>query len=264
MLARAIRTRNPAKCAGSSPIISFCGHITMQTFQGNIMASLDAVDAFFDANADKLASVITTGARQKLRDVRIDLNDHATAQAGNDFSAQVATRRQKELRRSLTRDHMRPIARIARADVPRTPATEPLRMPRGTVSTARFVSAAKGMAEAAAPFTAIFVDHGMPADFIARTTAAADALLASVTARKTHRGQRGGATLGLKDKLSEGRALVLVLDAFVQTALKDDPALLANWNIIKRVRLVARRQLHTPEAPATTPVTPAPGTSQAA
>ena len=237
----------------------------MQTIQGNSLLSLDAVEAFFDANADRLAGVITTGARQKLRDARIDLSGHALAQSGNDFAEKVATQQHNELRAILKRDYMRPIARIAGADVPRTPATEPLRMPRGNVSTPRLVSAAKGMADAAVPFTAIFVDHGLPADFVARTNTAADALLASVTVRKTNRGQRGGATRGLKARLSAGRKLVRVLDAFVQTALKDDPALLANWNIIKRVNLVARRPQSTPATPAPTPATPAPtATTQSA
>lgn len=47
-----------------------------------------------------------------------------------------------------------------------------------------------------------------------------------------------------------------MLDAFVKTALKDDPALLANWNSIKRVNLVGRRGATTPDTPVATPVAP--------
>jgi hypothetical protein len=70
------------------------------------------------------------------------------------------------------------------------------------------------------------------------------------------KGTLGGATQGLKTMLSRGRRIVHVLDAFVTTALQDDPVTLASWNIVKRVQLTARPGTVAPATPASTP-TPA-------
>lgn len=84
----------------------------------------------------------------------------------------------------------------------------------------------------------MFVDHGLPADFIDRLNTAATDLQASRTDHTNIRGKRIVATTSLKSKLSAGRKIVHILDAYVNTALKDDPELLSGWNSVKRVNLV--------------------------
>jgi hypothetical protein len=81
-------------------------------------------------------------------------------------------------------------------------------------------------------------------------------MLAAIGDRTQSHGQRKGATTGLKVTLSRGRKIVGVLDAFVKTALKDDPALLADWDVIKRVRIIPTRP--TAEEPAVNPAPEAP------
>jgi type VI protein secretion system component VasF len=61
------------------------------------------------------------------------------------------------------------------------------------------------------------------------------------TTRMQSRGLRGGATSGLRQRLSAGRRIVHVLDAFVKSALKDNGPLLANWNVVKRVQRTTGR-----------------------
>jgi hypothetical protein len=131
---------------------------------------------------------------------------------------------------------MAPISRIARSDLPQTPEIEPLKMPRGRPTIEKLSAAAFGMAKAATPFASVFIAAGLPADFVARLDAAADALVVSLSDRAQSQGKRSGATKGLKSQLVSGRKIVHILDAFVKSALKDDPALLANWNAVKRVR----------------------------
>jgi hypothetical protein len=97
------------------------------------------------------------------------------------------------------------------------------------------------MAKAAEPFARVFITAGMPADFVAQLTAAADALVTAMSDRTHTLGMRRGATRGLEVTLSSGRKVVHMLDAFVRSALKDNPSLLANWNLVKRVRIVAPR-----------------------
>src|SRR6478672_10498722 len=164
----------------------------MQTTQGNMLQSLRTVKAFLEENAAKLTDVVKTGARQRLDDAIAELSGHASDQTGSALASQGATLKQRTLRQALLRDHMAPISRIARSDLPQTPEIEPLRMPRGRPTIEKLSAAAFGMAKAAAPYTGVFIAAGLPPDFIARLEAAADALVVSVSDRSQSRGKRSG------------------------------------------------------------------------
>jgi hypothetical protein len=159
-----------------------------------VLQSLRAVQAFLEVNADKLSTVAATGARKRLDDVITDLATHASDQTGSYLASQGATQKQRALRRVLLRDHMAPIARIAKADLPLTPEIEPLRMPAGRPTAERLSALASGMAKAASPHADVFVDAGLPQDFIARLTTAAENMLGALSDRMQSRGKRGGAT----------------------------------------------------------------------
>jgi len=234
----------------------------MQTTQGSVLESLQAVQTFLTDNADRLAGVVKTGARQKLDEAIAELTTHAEEQQGSHLAAQGNTQEKRNLQLVLRRDHMAPIARIARAELPPTPAVEPLKMPKGRPTVARLAALADGMANAAAPFADTFISAGLPPDFIAQLRAATTAMVAAVAERNQNRGKRGGATTGLKQKLGRARRIVHVLDAFIQTALKDDQVLLSSWNIVKRVRRNTNRPA-TPAAPPATPPTAPPSTPPA-
>lgn len=213
----------------------------MQSRQGNRLQSLRAVEEFLSANAAVLDEVVNTGTRKQLAAMLAALDIIVTEQAGSSVIAQGGTRRYRALRQALVRDHMAPIARIARAELPATPGMDALRMPKHNWSAERLAAAAHGMAQAAAPFAADFVTAGLRGDFIARLTAAADAMVQSLSDRAQTRGRLTGATKGLATSLASARKLVDVIDALVRSALLDDPALLASWKHVKRVRRVASR-----------------------
>jgi hypothetical protein len=200
-----------------------------------MLESLRAVQTFLNAHADKLDGVVKTGARQRLSDAIAALSGHATGQTGSHLAAQGATQKKRQLRGALIRDHMAPIARVARADLPSTVELRPFKMPRGRPTAEKLVALATGMGAAAQPFSDVFTSAGLPVDFITQLSEAADALVGTIASRANSRGSRTQATQGLKTSLSEGRRIVHILDAFVQTALVNDPALLANWNLVKRV-----------------------------
>jgi len=224
----------------------------MQTKQGAVLESLRAVHTFLDENAERLGDVVRTGVRRKLADALAELDTHATDQAAGSFVVQGATKQKYVLARRLRRHHMTPIARIARVELSGTPQLEPLNMPKGRPTPERLIAHAEGMAQAAAPFAETFVESGLPSDFIAQLSAATSELRACVTDRTQSRGKQSGATVGLKQQLSNARKLVHVLDAFVQTALEDNESLLTGWNAVKHVRQIASK----PETPVTeaTPV----------
>src|SRR5947207_1396654 len=102
----------------------------MQTRQGVVLESLRSVEQFLDDNAERLADVVDTGARRKLDELLADLATHATDQVADNLGSQGAMHTTRMLKRRLRRWHMRPIARIARSDLPATSAVEPLKMPK--------------------------------------------------------------------------------------------------------------------------------------
>lgn len=228
----------------------------MQTRQGSMLQSLRNVEAFLEQHADVLANVIQTGARQKLADAITALATHVTDQTGNTLASRGATKTQYALRQVLVHDHMAAIARIASAELPPTPAIAPLRMPARSIGAEKLAAAAYGMAQAAEPHAAVFTAAGLPADFIARLTGAADAMLKAIGDRARNGSNRRAATKGLQARLSDGRKIVRVLDVFVRTALKNEPALLAGWLTAKRVRVIAGGVPAGAPTPTPTPVTP--------
>ncbi len=227
----------------------------MKSVQGAVQQTLTGVQRFLDDNAAKLPGIAGSGARQRLDDAIARLSGHATAQDGHAIIAQGATQTYRDRRTALLRDHVRPIARIAAAELAGTPAIESLRIPRGKLSAPKLAALANGMATAAAPYVAVFTKAGLPADFLAQITAASDSMMASLSDRATSRGKRGGATAGLTVTASDARKVINMLDALVKRALGGtEPALLADWRIVKHVP--QKTSVSKPSTPST-PSTPA-------
>ena len=212
----------------------------MQTRQACGLQSLQSVQAFLDDHAAALRDISSGAARKRLDTLVTQLNAHVAEQAASNYASQGATKKVRALRRALLRDHMAPIARVARADLPNGIELQPLKMPRGNTGTGKLAATAYGMAKAAKPFAAVFLLAGLPPDFIDRLVTAADTLLQAGKDRMRSRGRRGGATRALATRLSAARKMVHVIDALVQSAAADDAVLLADWNIIKRARRIAR------------------------
>jgi hypothetical protein len=215
----------------------------MRTTQGHTLRSLRAVQTFLIDHAERMPAVANAGARKKLDDVITELHAYAATQAGSDLTGRGAIGKRVTLRRTLVRGHMAPIARIARAALPQSPELEVFRVPRGKPTPERLAAAASGMAKAAEPHAAVFIEYGLPADFVARLTVAAEAMLDAVDNTKRHRGDRVGATKGIAIALSTGRKLVHILDAFVQHAIGDDLTLLTSWRSVSRVQRFTGRTL---------------------
>jgi hypothetical protein len=227
----------------------------MQTAQGNTLESLRNVKRFLEDNETALADVVKTRTRDSLLAVMGELATHQVTQSAANLAAMGASQRQHALRRELMHDHMMEIARIARASFANTPEIQPLKMPRGAPSMTRLASDAFGMATAADAHAAVFLAAGLPSDFTTQLRNAAAAMI-DAGDRRLKRGTCAGATAGLRFKLSAGRKIVGVLDAMVKTALKHDPSLVANWNIVKRVARVTGHS--APSTSASAQLLPAP------
>jgi hypothetical protein len=94
------------------------------------------------------------------------------------------------------------------------------------------------MAEAAQPYAQMFIDAGLPQDFIAQLGAAADAVTSSIDTRAAARGRRSSATGALMELEGRARLAFKALSAFVVPILSADVAhsgLLAEWKSARRV-----------------------------
>ena len=236
----------------------------MQTAQGNMLESLHSVRDFIDQHADRLQGVISPGTRTALLQAIADLDAFSNMQTVGRGAAKGSTKRLRELRRTLVRDHMAPVTRIAKATLPHTPELAALKMPRGAPSDAKLASDAYEMANAVADNAQPFLALGLPATFVAELKAAADALAAERNVRANSLVTRVTATKGLAARLSAGRKLVHVMDALVAKELKFEPALLAGWRQARRVSRVTGFPAHSGSAvPAPAPA-PAPTSAHAA
>ena len=214
----------------------------MEKIQGYMLEALRNVQVFLDDNHHRLPGINDTGARKRLDEILGDLNHHAKSQAGHKLMAEGETCAQRELRRVLLRDHMLPIARIAKVHRTEMPELHPFRMPAKRIAVERLVAEAHGIAKETRQYHEAFTSLGMPDDFADRLEAAATALAAATDVRAQYRGRRTAATAGIAVALADGRRIVNVLDAFVRRAVQDDPILLASWKQGKRVQRVPRRR----------------------
>ena len=228
----------------------------MKTTQGNMRRSLVNVDDFLDAHADRLAGVVDSGVRKRLRAGIQDLSGYVTDQADHTVAARQETQSQYTLRAALVQEHMAPIARIAKLELPQTPELLPCRLPKLNISTEQLAVHARGMAKAAGRYTDVFVAAGLPADFVAQLEAATEALLKSLNNRDQRLGKAGSATTGLRTKLTESRKIVNVLDVLVKKAFKGDAVLLRNWSLAKRVTKTAVQSTPVASTPVLTVSTP--------
>lgn len=238
----------------------------MDANQGRRLMTLLAVDSFMDAHADKLSNAARTGVRQRLGQTLEELSRHVQTQAASPLIAQGLTRAKYEKRDALLRDHMAPIARIARLSAAAVPELKPLKMPRGAPGMQKLLAHAEGMAVIAQQHRAVFTDAGLRPSFVEDLRNAIEDIQRTLAHRTTRYGDQAGASEGLQRALAAANRYKAVLDSFIQTEAQGNVELLADWKIIKRVphppgrrgkKAVPAAATGTAAAPAAPPATQA-------
>ncbi len=215
----------------------------MNRRQGRKLISLYAIEVFLDAHRDQLPKTSSTGMRERFDRALAELQLHVQTQAAAPLQAEGLTNAKDAKREALLRDHMAPIARIARLEAAAYPALAPLKMPRGEPAVQKLLAHAAGMASVAQDYMDVFIAAGMRPTFIDDLNTAIDDILSTLTARGQRRAAHSGATRGLDETLKACFKYRAVLDSFIRTEARDDLPLLANWRSVKRVdRLPARRK----------------------
>ncbi len=214
----------------------------MDLRQGRVLLSLYAVDVFLDAHEHDLPRTTSSGARQRFRTALAELELNVQTQAGSPIKAKGLTKARDAKLKALLRDHMAPIARIAKLDAATNPELAPLKMPRGEPGAGKLLAQAAGMARIAEAHRNAFVAAGLRPTFIEDLNAAVDDILGTLTARTDRHGARSGATRGMRTAILACTKYKAVLDAFIQREAQGNRPLLSNWRNVKRIGNHTRRR----------------------
>jgi len=172
--------------------------------------------------AGKQFAAVAASVRE-LRDFAVD--KRSTARHG--VLSRVAAR--KALLKRI--DAVRRTASAMAADVPDLENT--FRMPART--DAALLTAGHQFLRDAAPLEAQFILHGLPPTFLANLRQLVDQFEASVAQWNAARGNNAGARKNIETALKRGVAALRKLDAIVPNQLEDQPGMLANWKLERRV-----------------------------
>ena len=209
----------------------------MQGFIALAEESLHRAQAFLDTHTSELADVNVAAPRAELDDAVRQLSAHAADQEATRTNVRGDTLKKQSLYDAVRKDHMIPIAQIARCELRGDTDFADIKVPENGIGAAKLVAAARGVAQVARRHEAVFVRAGLAADFVDRLSAAADALEQVIKERGSTRLQRTGATAALGAQVSRGRKAVRLIDASLRRVLKDNAPLQAEWRSARRVGL---------------------------
>jgi hypothetical protein len=204
----------------------------MRMRDGRSLTTLRAARDFLREHAEVLSIDGESGLVRRLDDTIRTLNAHSVAQVEHTMRAHGLVQTQKALCASLRRDHMTPIVRIARADMPHAAEFRALRMPAGRVRVDQLVSAARAMLVTAERFIDTFLAAGLPRSFVDDAHAVIRALLIARADATLARGRRHGATRGIDVVIVEAHRIVRALDSLIREECRRDVVLVAQWESI--------------------------------
>jgi hypothetical protein len=204
---------------------------------------LARVSAFGSTHADQFPAG-SMGSRlfEIIRICVADAERHDAAEETMHREARGAVASMAAARRELRKrlDAIRRTAKALALDAPAFHRRFP--RPRGN-SDGRLLLAARVFAQRARKRAHDFIDHGLPATFLADLSAAISRLEDAAHGRAASRRARTSAAAGLKSSLDAGFVAVRRLDAVVPNLL-EDPRTLAFWRAARREQRSSRRSRH--------------------
>jgi hypothetical protein len=207
----------------------------MFTHQLNQLDTLTNVQHFLDVHDDVVGPLKDTEGRKLLDAVVAQLFAQENEQFTADGVLRGALARQRSLVAELKQQHMKPIAKFARAKLRGTPDFTALARSGSNLKGSKLVGAARAMATAAASVSDVLTAAQFPADAVKQLGAAADAVANAIVDRAASKQARGAATASIRQHLSLGREAVAMLDPIVTKRLAGNKGLLEGWRQAKRV-----------------------------
>jgi hypothetical protein len=211
----------------------------MKSQQTRGLQAFRRVEAWFAEHPQVLATAGSSAvalAKQvdALKQIVASMTARATEQTVQSGQATLAAKDEAEQRHELRSLHLKSIVRVAGALRGKVPGMGVFKLPDRSLSSDTLFHAAEALRTTAAVYKDVFVEHGLPADFLDQLDAATTALGACVDARGVARSRATGASNGLVSDLALGRQIVAMIDASLAHALKSDSPMLASWRQAKR------------------------------
>ena len=208
----------------------------MQLTQNNVSDTGRRVQTFLGSQSAVLGTTVPATLRAQLDAAMTQLATSGQNQESLASAVRGETANQVTMRKALKVDFLTPMGRIARHALSDSPDFPALVVPSSVRRKGDFMNKVNAVSEAAAKHEKDFVDHGMPADFLAQLGTAVGALNASVDTRGNQKGLLTQASKGIKDSTKAVRDVLHVIDGIMKRALKQNQPLLANWVATKQIQ----------------------------
>jgi hypothetical protein len=215
-------------------------------------ASEFATDHLADFNHEPLTKVDVkyASARTRLTAAVTALGGKHAIQTGGAFSGE--TERQHMLREDLhdELEDVRATADSISSETANPALMERFRMPDGKADS-RLAAKARAFATAIREFSLNdeFEAHGHGPDTAAELEDLADELDGSEGGQSAALGEQAGATASIPEALRNGKAAIKTLHAIVRRVYKNNPAVLAAWEVARHIQRTPRPEKETPPAP---------------
>jgi hypothetical protein len=208
---------------------------SMKIVQGRTLDAGRRVVGFLDTQAVNVGASVSAALRAKLDIAVQQFANAAVAQESATSGGKAATLNQSVLRKGLYDSFLVHMARAAKSALKLSPDLGVLVVSAADERSPGFVGKITAAASAAEKYLAIFVEHGMAADFVTQLRAGIAQLEAAAVTRQTQLGSRSTATATLKAADKAVREAIGLVDAAIKPILKKDLALKAGWEASKRI-----------------------------
>ncbi len=184
-----------------------------------------------------------------LHAITLELDGHAASEASGHGSARQGTATRAAARDALMED-LKAIRRTARAMAGEVPGLDDkFRLPPDE-NDQLLLTAARAAATDAAPLSAQFIAHEMPADFLEDLNAGIAALEAAMSNQSSGVGDHVAANAAINNAIERGTNTVRKLDAIVRNKYANNPSVLAEWTSASHTERAPRRaKTATPPSP---------------
>ena len=194
------------------------------------------VQGFLDTNAPTIGTAVPPSLRAKFDAAVSQIVQFQHEQEAATAAAKGETVNQAALRSDLFKHLVAPIGKVAKINLRQSNDLPALVVPAAAQRRKDFVAKVNTLADTASKYEPMFVEHGLPADFIAQIRAGATAVAASAVARERQQSGLSAATKGLAVASKSVHDLIGVLNGILAKLFKTNLPLAADWKASKKIR----------------------------
>jgi restriction endonuclease Mrr len=201
----------------------------------NQVDSLVRAEDFFTTHGVVLGAIATSADRKTIDDVVNQVRTHITAQGTIKDVLRGQNALVASLAATLWTNHVKPLARFARASLKGVPDFATLTKRVKPAATKKLLDQAYVLANTGKPYLPAMTTAGFPADTLDQLTAAANDLNTALLKREPMRTAPVESTKALETLVQKGREAIRRLDGVMMKKFVADGPSLAAWKAASRV-----------------------------